>query len=679
FLMVFYAPVGRQGRYRIWEPQEGWPFAEHRYKLPSTNVRDYCERPQVVSAMMSISASEQVEPYFLFLNRILSPPMEPSPEWVATFEARSTRLPEEADTFDAELTLAYPGRHQQRTVLQGMVAAPVPPGERDGPRRFLLTGEIVRADELFDSFRFRFEAPPEGATDLVPLVFQRYLRPGPATLLLKVEDLDGRRFARLERTLEIPHTVEAAGTPGIEDSELFRFLAEAEAATALGERNIRLLPPDGAAVHTGKVRFDTLAVGDFERVEFSLDGQPIMTKNRPPFSVELDLGNLPGMQRLRVSALDALGTEVASDEILLNPGGQSFRVRWLEPRANRRYRGSTRAVIDVQIPDGETLDRLELFIGDHLAATLFQPPFVQPLAVPDDGLAYLRAVAHLADGHSTEDVVFINADGPVETVDVRLVEIYAGVYDRRGRPVLDLAEEDFTVTESDEPRTLQRFEHRRDLPIQTVLLIDTSASMEDSLEQVTDTARRYLDQTLRPEDRAALVAFHHQPRVESRFTNDPEVLSQALGALRAEGGTALYDSLVFALHYFHGIRGHKALLLLSDGEDESSGFDFERTLEYAQHTGVTLYTIGLAASKLDRDAKKVLRTLAEETGGRSWMVDDLAELGPIYDRIELELRSRYLLAYQASGDRDETAFRPVSVEVAGDRSLEVRAPSGYFP
>lgn len=93
-----------------------------------------------------------------------------------------------------------------------------------------------------------------------------------------------------------------------------------------------------------------------------------------------------------------------------------------------------------------------------------------------------------------------------------------------------------------QPQELVRFEWVSDLPVHTGLLLDVSGSMEASLETVADTARRFVEQTIRPDDRLALVTFHDRPRVIERFTNDVAAVHRSLAALRSEGGTALYDS-----------------------------------------------------------------------------------------------------------------------------------------
>jgi VWFA-related protein len=169
------------------------------------------------------------------------------------------------------------------------------------------------------------------------------------------------------------------------------------------------------------------------------------------------------------------------------------------------------------------------------------------------------------------------------------------------------------------------------------------------------------------------------PRRPPLAAQAPEVepLAREMATLRAEGGTALWDSVVFTLHHFNGISGQRAVLLLSDGEDQSSRFTFEEALAYAQSAGVTLYAIGLDLEAFAA-ARGRLGRLADATGGRAYFIDEVAELEEVYSQIERELRSKYLIVYQSSNDRGDDGFRRVELRVLRP-GLEVRTIQGYFP
>jgi Ca-activated chloride channel family protein len=382
---------------------------------------------------------------------------------------------------------------------------------------------------------------------------------------------------------------------------------------------------------------------------------------------------------LRAIGYDAQGREVASDEQLLNASPHRFSVRLVEPRRGKKYSQSLRAEAKVELPEDASLDRVEFYLNEDKVATLYQEPFTQPIVLPsDDQVAYVRAVAYQTDGNSTEDLVFVNAPENLEEMEVQYVELYTAVLDRQNRPVAGLARNDFKVLEDGVEQQLTRFEKVENLPIHVAVLLDTSASMEESLPAARDAALRFFQQAITPKDRAALIPFNDRPTLAVKMTNRTEDLAAGLAGLKAERGTSLYDSIVFSLFYFNGIKGQRALLLLSDGKDENSKFDFEKTLDFARRAGVSIYTIGLDIPRTELETRRVLKTLAEETGGRHFFVKDATELAPIYDQIQTELRSRYFLAYQSTNTNRDLKFR--SVEVKVDRpGAEAKTLRGYYP
>ncbi|MEL7061265.1 MAG: VWA domain-containing protein, partial [Acidobacteriota bacterium] len=289
---------------------------------------------------------------------------------------------------------------------------------------------------------------------------------------------------------------------------------------------------------------------------------------------------------------------------------------------------------------------------------------------------YVRAVAYLADGYSTEDLVFVNAPHEVDEVEVQFVELYTTALDGRGRPVDDLRQEEFSVLEDNVEQTIARFEELDDLPIHVGVLLDTSASMAESLDAVRRAALDFFDQAIRPRDRAAVIPFANFPHLAVELTGDHAALGAGLAGLSPGGRTALYDSVMFSLYYFTGVRGQRALLVLSDGRDESSRFTFDDTLEYARRAGITIYTIGLDLG--DRGARSKLARLADETGGRSFFLKDTGALPQAYATIQRELRSQLLIAYQSSNTADDEAFRRVELQVARP-GVEVKTLSGYYP
>ena len=691
FTLVFVQPQAqRQGRYRLWSPRDGlWPLLLFApvgtgEEAIGAQIAEECARGDVLLSELA-NAVDWPE-----LQKRGAAPPHPGAEWALTFAARSTDLPSDAELLPATVDLAFPRRHQSRTVVQGVVRVPLaaarPAGEGDDRRyRFLVDGEVLRRGELFESFRYRFDVPAAGAAAEVPLIVERTLRPGPYRLVLRLEDLEGGRFFRHEADMTVPvlppgtTTAAALAPPAAASAAAVAAPAAAEPAApaaAADEVVVQLVPPPPELL-TGRMRVEARVSGPaVARVRFLLDGKPLLAKGKPPYSVDIDLGEEPRLHTVTALAEATDGAELARDEVAVNAGPHRLAVRLVEPRSGGTRPGEpVRAHALVELPAGERLERLELFLDDTLLATLYQPPFVQVLVPPAGGeMSYVRAVAHLASGVAAEDLVFLSAPAGMDEVEVDLVELYTTVVDRRGDPVAGLGREDFVVREDGKPQELLRCELLEDLPMHAAILLDTSASMTEELDEAERAALRFFDQLLSSRDRAAVMSFADRPRLLVPFTNDEAVLAGGLASLVAEGETALYDSVIYALWYFSGIKGKRVLVLLSDGEDVKSRYRFDDVLRFARRSGVAIYTIGIGLPANAEMGRMALQRLAAETGGTAFWVDRSGELRSVYASIERELRSQYLLAYQPSST--EPGYHEVAVEVRRS-GVEATTQRGY--
>lgn len=667
-------------------------FVDYNYEIACPGLSLAYEALQMIGEINENGGAS--ERYMFVIDRLEQPEEPPAGEWVSTFASYSTEAPEGATPFEGEVTLSYPGWRQSRTVVQGVIdigADALPPNEAYGYAVYNLSlnGEVLRDDKLLDQFRYRFDMPASDvANGRLPLVFQRYLRPGDYRLILLLQDLDGRHAMRKEITLTVP-AVDRNALPVDTDPMVARVLGDANRLIAAGESAVEIVMPHDDLT-TGLVRFDARVFGEqVDHVVFSLDGKPIMTRKQPPFSVELDFGSLPRTQVLRVTAHDGAGEQLASDERMINGIPYRFEVRFVDPVAGTQHSGSVRTRVDVRVPEDAELDRLEIYRGDERLATLYEPPFVQPIPlVSSSEMAILRTVGYLADGTSSEDVVLVNGPAIIEEIGVDFVELYTTVVDKRRRPVRGLVEEDFRVFEDDRPQTLSRFDTLDDIPVNVLVLLDSSASMAPRMERARQAALRFFERAQasagsRTEpDRIGAIAFNDRPTVASGYTGDPARFAAGIAATKAERGTALYDSLIYAQFYAGGLSGHRAILLLSDGVDESSRFTFEQALEYARRSEVSIYTVGLDLDGLDKDdrkpARRALQRFAADTGGSSFFIADVDELETVYDQVLDELRAKYLLAYQSDNGADDGPFRKVEVKL-GRGDLEAKTLRGYYP
>ena len=695
FFLIFYRRFGRP-EYTLWDPGShpddlfdlGVGSGSGGLQEAFQQIQTCKDGDIALSAIPRLRRSPME--FSLLLAKIETPVKSPSPEWVATFAAYSTDLPPDAEIIGGTVEVLYPSRYKTRTVLETRVEldlADLAISDLAGYRSYnlFLTGEILREGRLFENFRYKFDFPASGADAEVPeitelpLVFERRVRPGDYTLVVKVEDLNSSKLFRNSQDLEVPY-IKSNAAPLPDDPETRRILEEAEAAFGSSEATVQIVKPQGR-MQTGLVRFDTLTTGDgIAELKFALNGRVVMQKRRPPYSVELDLGRVPRNHVLKVSAHDAEGTELSSDVLELNAGEHSFGVRLTEPSAGVDYLGSVQATAEVKVPKDQVLERLELYLNETLMATLYQEPFTQEIPLPDEKtIAYIRAVGYLTDGNSTEDLVYVNAPDYLETVEIEYVELYVTARDREGRPAKGLTKEDFRIEEDGVIQEIRRFEQVENLPIHVQVMIDVSASMIDDLDATKHAALQFFQTGLEERDRGALITFNDHPHLAVNFTNDLQELAGGLAGLKAERGTALYDSLVFGLYYLNGLKGQRAMLLLSDGKDESSRFRYEDTLEFARRAGVAIYSIGLAIDgKGSGDAKKKLTKLAQETGGRSFFLKDVSGLTAVYSQIQDELRSRYLLTYQSTNSDADGRFR--FIELEPERAgIEAKTLRGYYP
>ena len=445
--------------------------------------------------------------------------------------------------------------------------------------------------------------------------------------------------------------------------------------------SLALVPPQTEIV-VGEYRADVRIGGsDIVAVRFLVDGRLQTTQSRSHAWAMLRLARYPTQQVVRVEGLNATGQVVASDELILNQQQGELRVRIEEPPQGVSVTGSAQARAAVVVPKGRQVSSVVFRVGEEVQAELRRPPWQAEISVPEDANetepAYLTVTATLDDGNNAEDVRFLSASLLTDHVDVDLVELYTTVIDRGNRPVTGLQEGDFTVFEDGVRQDVARFELVQNLPLTLGVAIDASASMKDVMEETRQAAAQFLTNLMKPRDTSFAVAFASRPHLLTGQTSDVAMVVDTIHSLRATGRTALHDALMTSLYYFRGVTGRRALVLLSDGEDTSSSAKYGDVLEYARHSEVVIYTIGLGVGGTQPLLRAKLEEIATATGGRAFFIDAARDLAPVYRQIDRELRSQYLLAYNSNREDAGDDFRQVDVRVTGNH--RARAISGYYP
>ena len=262
---------------------------------------------------------------------------------------------------------------------------------------------------------------------------------------------------------------------------------------------------------------------------------------------------------------------------------------------------------------------------------------------------------------------------------IELVDVAATVTDARGRFVDGLTKDDFRVYEDGEPVEITQFDDER-VPVSLGIALDTSASMDDrKMEAARNALDRFLYDLLGPDDQIFLYRFSDRPVLLQDWTTSRDRLNRAIRNIRGQGGTALYDAVAESLpRIADGRHRKKALLIISDGNDNSGGTNYWNVRRLVRRTEALVYAIGIGARSVMQGnpvSVRALRELTDDSGGRTEIIRDADDLDPVTAGIARELSRQYQLAYPARHAGDGR-WHGIRVEVP-DPDHRVRARRGY--
>ncbi|HZM63341.1 MAG TPA: VWA domain-containing protein [Vicinamibacterales bacterium] len=319
-------------------------------------------------------------------------------------------------------------------------------------------------------------------------------------------------------------------------------------------------------------------------------------------------------------------------------------------------------------------------IAGALSAQQAPAPPAEPPAAPAPAPASPPPAAP-ASPQSTAD-----RQRPSFKAGVDIVSLNITVTDGANHYVTDLEEADFSVFEDGVKQKLTFFS-RRQQPIALSLLLDSSASMEQHLPTLQAAATNFV-QRLKPNDIAQVVDFDSKVEIRQSFTTNKNELETAIEQTSAGGSTSLHNAIYIALKELRKVRAvneedvrRQALIVFSDGEDTSSLVSFEEVLDLAKRSETAIYAIALRGSDTQakgfREAEFVMRSLAQETGGRAFFPAKIDDLAGVYAQIADELASQYTVGYASANQRRDGAWRRVLVQVARP-NITPRTKKGYY-
>ena len=277
----------------------------------------------------------------------------------------------------------------------------------------------------------------------------------------------------------------------------------------------------------------------------------------------------------------------------------------------------------------------------------------------------------------------VEGNGGTITVPVNEVSLVFTVTDKHNRYVKDLTGKDFKVIDDSLPvPAFRSFRRESDLPLQVGLLIDASNSIRDRFKFEQESAVEFLNDIIRPKfDRAFVIGFDVVPELTQDFTDNTEALAKGVRSLHPGNATAMYDALYYACRdkllkspQTNSVR--RAIILVSDGDDNASHVTREEAIEMALRANVIVYTISTNFPS-GGDGDKVLRRIAEATGGRAFEPFQLQQVANAFAEIQDDLRSQYALSYNPPNFVHDGRYRTIEIS-ALHKGLKVRSRNGYY-
>ncbi len=328
--------------------------------------------------------------------------------------------------------------------------------------------------------------------------------------------------------------------------------------------------------------------------------------------------------------------------------------------------------------------------------------------LPFLGLAAAMAAANLQQPQANPPQSAGQEQEPTIRVNVELVNILFTIRAKKGGALIpNLTKEDFTIYEDGKQQTIQRFSRETDLPLTLGLLIDISASQERLIDIERQAASSFFSSVIRPKDEAFLISFGKDTELLQDFTSSPKLLTEALRDLRGDGqtpmlgrvpvntgplpqsgtpkGTLLFDAVYLASNEkLKAEVGRKAMILITDGDDQGSTYRVRDAIEAAQRSDAIIYSIyyvdrGFYASAgmFGGGGEGDLRKMSEETGGHVFTVSSKHPLNEVFQQIQDELRNQYSIGYESSNPKRDGTFRRIDIKVSNPDD-KVQARNGYY-
>ena len=331
------------------------------------------------------------------------------------------------------------------------------------------------------------------------------------------------------------------------------------------------------------------------------------------------------------------------------PTGPGPEVKLVTPRIDLPLDDPIVIQALVRSMPGRSIISVYAFVDDVELGVRTRAPYRWVIPLDDNAAAiHIRVVATDSAGVETQiEEMITRMPGMRFTAEVPAVTLNLAAIDENERFVSDLEASELTITDNGEPQEILDFA-RGEAPLRISILVDQSNSMADKMEETIAALARFLAE-LGPDDQVKLMAFNERVTSYTPFTNVHELVASFAQVIRAEGGTALYDAVLYGYRQVanqQDARERRVIFLLTDGDDRESRNDLTQVLNQVRNGGVTIFALGQGDALGDGDLRDVLRQMAEQTGGEAFFERDKNKLGGVFERISAAMRALYLVSYR---------------------------------
>jgi VWFA-related protein len=359
------------------------------------------------------------------------------------------------------------------------------------------------------------------------------------------------------------------------------------------------------------------------------------------------------------------------------PATPAAALRITSPLGRTGLVTKVRIVAQITVPEGSSLSPVQFFVDGTPVGTVSSGPPYAVDWVDDDPFQRREIVVQASDsaGNVLRDSVVLSPYEVSEHADVTGILLETSVYDGKGRFVSDLEPSVFRVLEDGVTQTTDVIT-RETIPTDLVMLVDNSQSMSRRMDFVRLATER-LSSTLRQGDTVVVAPFNAHVGTITGPTSDRATISEAVAAMRSGGGTAVFDSVLEGVRLLQGSENRRAIVLITDGYDENSKATIDDVLEAVERSQVTVYVVGVGGvAGISLKGEQMLKRIAQRSGGAVFFPPREGEIVTAAQQIATDTHSRYLITYTPTNQRNDGAWRAVSVEVP--EGYRARTRAGYF-